>query len=101
MLEGTAAGDVARWISESYPPEETFGSAFAKLMTRIFAGRGLIFLDPLSPKLHRLSAPTMLRAVKEHEVLARELVARTSVLERAGYHAQVKVAEKSTLVFRI
>src|ERR1019366_4703955 len=70
-------------------------------MTRIFAGRGLIFLDPLSPELHRLSAPTMLRAVKEHEVLARELVARSAALERAGYHAQVKVAGQSTLVFRI
>jgi bacillithiol biosynthesis cysteine-adding enzyme BshC len=92
---------VSRWLAESYRPEETFGSAFAKLMTRIFAGRGLIFLDPLSPKLHRLSAPTMLRAVKEHDVLARELVGRSAALERAGYHAQVKVSGKSTLVFRI
>src|SRR5258708_12737698 len=70
MLEGTAAGDVARWISESYRPEETFGSAFAKLMTRIFASRGLIFLDPLSPELHRLSAQPMLRALKVHAALA-------------------------------
>jgi bacillithiol biosynthesis cysteine-adding enzyme BshC len=101
MLEGAAAEDVARWISESYRLEETFGSAFAKLMTRIFAGRGLIFLDPLSPELHRLSGRTMLRALKEHEVLAKELVARSAALERAGYHAQVKVAESSTLVFRI
>src|SRR5882762_9312123 len=101
MLEGTAAEDVARWISESYRAEETFGSAFAKLMTRIFASRGLIFLDPLSPELHRLSAQTMLRALKEHEALAKELVERSAALERAGYHAQVKVAENSTLVFRI
>jgi bacillithiol biosynthesis cysteine-adding enzyme BshC len=70
-------------------------------MTRIFAGRGLIFLDPMSPELHRLSAPTMLHAVKEHEVLARELVARSAALEAAGYHAQVKVTAQSTLVFRI
>jgi bacillithiol synthase len=101
ILEGATAGDVARWISESYLPEETFGSAFAKLMTRIFAGRGLIFLDPLSPDLHRLSAPTMLRALREHEALAKELVARSAALDRAGFHAQVKVAENSTLVFRI
>ena len=101
MLEGAAAEDVARWISESYRPEETFGSAFAKLMTRIFAGRGLIFLDPLSPELHRLSAQTMLRALKEHEALAKELVARSAALGHAGFHAQVKVTENSTLVFRI
>jgi bacillithiol synthase len=101
MLEGAFAEEASRWLMESYRPEETFGSSFAKLMTRIFAGRGLIFLDPLSPELHRLSAPTMLRAVKEHDALARELVARSAALERAGYHAQVKVSEQSTLVFRI
>src|SRR6266853_5010501 len=101
MVEGAAAEDVARWISESYRPEETFGSAFAKLMTRIFASRGLIFLDPLSPELHRLSAQTMLRALKEHATLAKELVARSAALEGACFHAQVKVAESSTLVFRI
>jgi uncharacterized protein YllA (UPF0747 family) len=36
-------------------------------MTRIFAGRGLIFLDPMAPELHRLSLPTMMLAVKEHK----------------------------------
>jgi bacillithiol synthase len=101
MLEGPFAEEAAKWLSESYRQRETFGSSFAKLMTRIFAGRGLIFLDPMSPELHRLSAPTMLHAVKDHEVLARELVVRSAELERAGFHAQVKVAEHSTLVFRI
>src|SRR5258706_5411801 len=101
MVEGAAAENVAGSIAESYRPEEPFGSSFAKLMTRIFAGRGLIFLDPLSPELHRLSAPMMLRALKEHDTLAKELVERSAALERAGFHAQVKVAENSTLVFRI
>ncbi len=101
MVEGAAAGDVARWITESYRAGETFGSGFAKLMTRIFAGRGLIFLDPLSPELQGLSARTMLHALREHEALAKQLVARSSALERAGFHAQVKVAENSTLVFRV
>jgi bacillithiol biosynthesis cysteine-adding enzyme BshC len=101
MLEGVASEVVAGWIRESYRPEETFGTAFAKLMTRMFAGRGLIFLDPLSPELHRLSAQTMLLALKEHETLAKELVERSAALERAGFHAQVKVTESSTLVFRI
>lgn len=101
LLEGSRAEEVGKWIIESYAPEETFGSSFGKLMTRIFAGRGLIFLDPMSPDLHRLSMPTMLRAVKEHKVLAAELVARSEALEKAGFHAQVKVTEQSTLVFRI
>jgi bacillithiol biosynthesis cysteine-adding enzyme BshC len=101
LLEGSWAEEVCRWITGSYAPEESFGSSFGKLMTRIFAGRGLIFLDPMSRELHRLSSPTMLRAVKEHQALAAELVARSEALEKAGFHAQVKVTEQSTLVFRI
>ncbi|MBZ5662039.1 MAG: bacillithiol biosynthesis cysteine-adding enzyme BshC [Acidobacteriia bacterium] len=101
MLEGPSSEEVQRWLAESYTPQETFGSAFGKLMTRIFAGQGLIFLDPLSPDLHRFSAPTMLRAIREHKILAQELVARSAALEHAGYHAQVKVTEYSMLVFRI
>jgi bacillithiol biosynthesis cysteine-adding enzyme BshC len=101
LLEGACAEQVGRWITECYAPEETFGSAFGKLMARIFSGRGLIFLDPMSPELHRLSLPTMHRAVKEHKILAAELVARSEALEKGGFHAQVKVTDQSTLVFRI
>ncbi len=101
LLEGPRAEEISRWIAESYTAEESFGSSYGKLMTRIFAGRGLIFLDPMSPELHRLTVPTMLRAVKEHQTIAAELVARSGELEKAGFHAQVKVTGQSTLVFRI
>lgn len=101
LLEGAFAEEVGRWVTECYAQEESFGSSYGKLMTRIFAGRGLIFLDPMSPELHRLSLPLMHRAVKEHKAIAAELVARTNALEKAGFHAQVKVTEQSTLVFRI
>lgn len=100
-LEGPFAEQAGRWITECYSPQETFGSSFGKLMARIFVGRGLIFLDPMSPELHRLSLPTMHRAVKEHKALSAELVARSEALEKAGFHAQVKVTEQSTLVFRV
>jgi bacillithiol biosynthesis cysteine-adding enzyme BshC len=101
LLEGSWAQEITRWISESYTPEDTFGSAYGKLMTRIFAGRGLIFLDPMSPELHRVSLPVMKRALLEHNELSAELVARSAALEKAGFHAQVKVTEQSTLLFRI
>lgn len=101
LLEGAWAEEVGKWVAESYAPEESFGSSYGKLMARIFAGRGLIFLDPMSPELHRLSLPVIQRAVKEHKALAAELVARSAALEKAGFHAQVKVTEQSTLVFRV
>ncbi len=101
LLEGAFAEEVGKWVAECYAPEESFGTSYGKLMTRIFAGRGLIFLDQMSPELHRLSLPAMHRAVKEHQALASELVARSAALEKAGFHAQVKVTEQSTLLFRV
>ena len=101
LLEGPCAAEVGQALLQSYAPDETFGSAFGKLMARLLAGSGLIFLDAISPELHRLAAPTLLHAVKEHKELAQELVSRSEALERAGFHAQVKVTAQSTLVFRM
>jgi bacillithiol biosynthesis cysteine-adding enzyme BshC len=98
-LEGPDAGWVADLLRESYRPEETFSSAFAKLFTRIFADRGLILLDPMDVGLHSLAAPIFRRALEEHAALTRDLLARGEKLESAGFHSQVKVAEDHTLLF--
>ena len=99
LLDGPAAGEISRALDESYRPEETFGSAFGRLMARLFAGQGVILVDPLDARLHRLAAPLYRRAVEESESLVRDLLARSKALDRNGYHAQVKVAERSTLLF--
>jgi bacillithiol biosynthesis cysteine-adding enzyme BshC len=99
MLEGLGAEEIGRALAESYRTGETYGSAFAKLFARIFAGRGLILLDPLSPELHRLAAPVYRAAIERHAALGHELVERTKALERDRFHAQVKVTESSTLLF--
>lgn len=98
-LEGPAAGQVARSLTESYRAAETYGSAFGKLLARIFAGRGLIFLDPLAPELHRLAAPLYRSALEKRAELGRELVARSTALVRAKYHAQVNVTDRNALLF--
>jgi bacillithiol synthase len=98
-LEGEAAGEVETWMRECYRPEETYGSAFARLLARVFGEHGLILLDPMDERFHRIAAGVYRRALSEHESLTRELLARNRELEQAGYHAQVKVSEQSTLLF--
>jgi bacillithiol synthase len=98
-LEGAYAEDVARALRESYTPGETYGSAFGKLMARLLAGRGIILIDPLDARYHRLSAPVYLRALEEAGPLRDALLARTKELEAAGFHDQVKVTHESTLLF--
>jgi bacillithiol biosynthesis cysteine-adding enzyme BshC len=98
-LRGGFAEEIGRALRESYTPEETYGSAFGKLMARLVAGRGIIFLDPLDQRLHRFSANIYRRALDDADSLRDALIARSKELEHAGFHAQVKVSGGSTLLF--
>ena len=98
-LQGPAATQLADALRASYRPQETYGSAFGKLLARLFAGTGLILLDPLSPELHALAAPLYRAALEQHSEIAADLLARSKTLARRGFHAQVKVTEQTTLLF--
>ncbi len=98
-LDGACAEQVSAALRESYAPNETYGSAFAKLMSRLLAGRGIIFLDPLDARLHRLASPIFSRALSESAALREALLARSNELEADGFHSQVKVTAESTLLF--
>jgi bacillithiol biosynthesis cysteine-adding enzyme BshC len=99
ILDGPFAEDVSAALRESYAPGETYGSAFGKLMARLLAGRGIILIDPLDPRLHRLAASVYRRALDEADSLRDALLARSKELDRSGYHAQVKVTRETTLLF--
>ena len=98
-LEGPFASAVAQALTESYSANENFGAAFGRLMARLLAGRGVILLDPLDARLHRLAAGIYRRAVEDADALGADLLARNKVLERSGFHAQVKVTQQTTLLF--
>jgi bacillithiol synthase len=98
-LDGPFAAEVARALRESYTARDTYGSSYAKLMTRLLAGRGLILIDPLDSRLHRLASRVFRRALNDAGALHDLLAARSKQLEQDGFHAQVKIAPGSTLVF--
>jgi bacillithiol synthase len=97
----TAAGGefVAGLFRESYGTQETYGSAFGKLFARLFAEQGLILLDPLDARLHRVAEEVLRKAIEEREGLNEALLARGKELDKAGFAAQVKVTARSSLVF--
>jgi bacillithiol biosynthesis cysteine-adding enzyme BshC len=98
-LEGLAAEQIAAALRESYRPDATFSSALGKLLARLLGPSGLILLDPLDRELHRLAAPVYLRALDEQAALSEALMRRSERLEKQRFHAQVKVSERSTLLF--
>ncbi|PYV14508.1 MAG: bacillithiol biosynthesis cysteine-adding enzyme BshC [Acidobacteria bacterium] len=86
-------------LRESYKTGEPWGNAFARLMARLFAPWGVVLLDPLDGAIHRLALPVYDRVLREAETVRRRLLARSEALVKAGYHAQVHVAEDSTTLF--
>jgi bacillithiol biosynthesis cysteine-adding enzyme BshC len=98
-LAGPDSSEIENILASAYKPGATFGAAFARMMSALFAKRGLILLDPLDARLHKLSAPIMIRAAKEQPELGAAHLEQNKRLEKLGYHAQVKVTDRSTLLF--
>lgn len=95
-LLGDTYGDI---LHATYIPDATYGSAFAGMFARIFAEQGLILLDPLDERLHRVAAPILAEALAERDELNELLLKRGKELDHAGYEPQVKVTSHSTLLF--
>jgi bacillithiol synthase len=95
-LLGETYGDI---LHATYVPDATYGSAFAGMFARIFGEHGLILLDPLDARLHRVAAPVLRSALEKRDELNELLLRRGKELEQAGYESQVKVTSRSTLLF--
>ena len=90
---------IAHELAGCYSAGETLGGAFAKLFAAIFGSSGLILFDPSDEAVARLATPIYQKALEMAPELNRELLARDSELEGAGYHSQVKITNSSTLLF--
>jgi bacillithiol biosynthesis cysteine-adding enzyme BshC len=96
---------VAEWLRECYGStdgkETTLALAFGRLMARIFAEQGLIVMDASTRGFHALGASTLRYAIEHPAELENALTARGEELLKAGYHAQVLVAEGGSMLFLI
>jgi bacillithiol synthase len=88
-------------LQSAYRPGKTFAQAFAEFYAKIFAAQGLLVVDASSRDLHRLGAPVLRAGIEQADELHAALLDRSKILEAAGYHSQVLVAEGSSLLFLI
>jgi len=86
-------------LRETYTPGATWVEAFGGFMARLLRCWGVILLNPLDPAVHQLSAAVYGQAFERAPELRAKLLERSQSLIGSGYHAQVKVAEDSTLLF--
>ncbi len=98
-LEGPSTPSITRALQGSYRPGETLASAFGRLMRQLFAGRGLLLIDPTDGRLRRLVVNLYQAALDSCDGFGKELLDRSERLSLDGYHAQVRVTGESTLLF--
>jgi bacillithiol biosynthesis cysteine-adding enzyme BshC len=96
---GTARDELLEDLRACYQPGIGWGQAFGCLMARLFKPWGVVLVDPLDADIQRLGARTYELALTHAPRLRALLQERTNALVRAGYHAQVHVADDSTLLF--
>lgn len=94
---------ITEWLRECYQPQNgehpSLALAFGRLMAKIFADQGLIVMDAASREFHALGSATLRYAIEHAAELHQSLLARSKELVSAGYHAQVLVAQNSSLLF--
>jgi len=93
--------EISNWISDCYRPEESFGTAFAKLFARIFADFGVILLDASDPELDAIAAPLYQDVIGRAPELNSALLERDRELQAADYHQQVRITKATTPLFLI
>ncbi len=98
LLQFAPICDVLR---ASYTPQDTLASAFAKLLSAIFEEHGLVVIDASSREFHAMGAPVLRYAIEHADELHAVLLAKSAELVDAGFHAQVLIAENSSLLFLV
>lgn len=96
------AGDGTQLLDDlriAYRPGTTWSQAFAQFLARLFDRWGVILLDPMDEAIHALAAPIYQKVLRQADEFRSLLQKRSVELVKAGYHAQVHIAEDSTLLF--
>ncbi len=93
--------DAMEWLSAAYRPGNTLAGAFAEFYGKVFASHGLLVLEAAGRDVHKLGAPVLRAAIERADELHAALEERNKELLAGGYHAQVAVTERGSLLFLI
>ena len=99
LPDAAEVSGVFELLAECYKPGESYGTAFGRLMARLFRNFGVVLMDPMDRRLHDLSAPVFRAAIQSARELQRGLAERNRRLTEGGYHVQVRVTDNSSLLF--
>jgi bacillithiol biosynthesis cysteine-adding enzyme BshC len=93
--------DAMELLAAAYRPGQTMAGAFAEFYGKVFAAHGLLVLDANGREAHRLGAAVLQVALERADELHEALVERNKAIGAAGYHAQVAVPPRASLLFLV
>lgn len=77
-------------LRETYKPGETFETAFAKTMMRLFASEGLVLCSSNDREFKLLAKSIFIREIETSPQSSQNVIAQSALLEEKGYEAQAK-----------
>ncbi len=86
-------------LRADYTTDDSFVTAFGKLMARLTEQWGVIFFDPGDADAKQLAAPFLLSLFDNQDQARQTLHSRNGELESAGYHVQVHKQENAVHLF--
>lgn len=91
--------DLYNLIDRCYTPDDTFVSAFGKLMTALLGKFGLVLFSPSDPDVKELAAPFLQQVTEKQERMQTLLAEANEHISKQGYHLQVEKKDESTHLF--
>lgn len=86
-------------IRECCTPENTLSDGFARLLTRLFHGTGLVLVDPTDPQLKPLMKPVFTGELRNPLRTTGSVLEAANNLKDAGFHPQVDRNPESLNLF--
>ncbi|MFH2056594.1 MAG: bacillithiol biosynthesis cysteine-adding enzyme BshC [bacterium] len=99
LPESEFRSGIVEILRECYQPGRSLVQAFGCYLARLFAGHGLILVDPSDPELRRLAQPIFQREIELRHRSLTSVASRNEQLIKRGYHLQVTRPDDYTNLF--
>lgn len=93
-----AAGPVLELLERSFAPGRSMAAANGSMLAELLAPLGVLVLDSTAEPFKHAGAPLLLRAIREHATISRQLGERAAQLRQAGHDPGVEHDHGATLV---
>lgn len=93
-----AAQPVVELLERCFTPGQTLAGAAGQMLAELLAPLGVLVLDSTAAPFKQAGVPLLLRALRQHAELSRQLQARTEQLRKAGRDPGLEHDPAATLV---